>query len=189
MLEINRKKEILDRCSKWQLVQVEIRWCLVFPACMSASFLLPSFSRKGFIYQACCQCFSYVFNIRKIYLGLLCLKFLDCSMHFSEKTKGVRESAVLPQVSPVSITFGSLFVFPFCSQMLSSIAHHCSHAVWFRLLFLQIKNEVICIVLWNLGFQYCAGQYYSAMQSYLSCRCFSRGLSGEMLTLKIHLNE
>lgn len=75
-----------------------------------------------------------------------------------------------------SITFGSLSV-SFCSQMLSSIAHRCSHAVWFRLLFLQIKSEVIWIGLWNLGIG--AGRHFLATQSYLSCRCFSRGLSGK----------
>lgn len=45
-----QEKEVLGRCSKWQLVQVEKRWCLVF-SCMYVSPLLSAaFILKGGIY-------------------------------------------------------------------------------------------------------------------------------------------
>lgn len=152
---------------------------------MSASFLLPSFAGEGFIYQACCQCLPFVFNIRNTYLGLLCLKCLDCSMHFWEKQK-VWESTVLAQV-PAPITFGSLSLFLFVLRCFHPSLTIAAMLFDFACYFLQIKNEVMCIVLWNLEIG--AGRYFLATQSYLSCRCFSRGLSGKILTLKIHLND
>ena len=39
------------------------------------------------------------------------------------------------------------------------------------------KSEVICIALRNLGIG--DGRHFLATQSYLSCRCFGRGLSGK----------
>lgn len=61
-------------------------------ACMPAlSCLLLSFSREGFIYHAGCQCFSFVLNIRKTDLKLFSTNRFVCSMHDSQKTKGVRD--------------------------------------------------------------------------------------------------
>lgn len=168
-LEINRKKEVLGRCSKWQLVQVEKRWCLVF-SCMyvSPSCLLLSFSREGFIYHACCQCFSFVFNIRKTDLGLFSTKCLVCSMHYSEKTKGVWDSTVLPQVSSIFITFGSVLVFLFVLEYISSVSDDYHHAIWLSFTICNLKMKLYAIVCWNLSV---GAGYFLATQSYLSCSC------------------
>lgn len=121
------------------------------PACMSTpSCLLLSFSREGFIYHACCQCFSFVFNIRKTDLGMFSTKRLVCSEHYSQKTKGVSDSSVLLQVSSIFITFGSILVFLFVLRCISSIADYYSHAIWLSLLICKLKMKLHAIVLWNL---------------------------------------
>jgi hypothetical protein len=177
VLEINRKKEILDRCSKWQLVQVEIRWCLVFflRLCQPPFCCLP-FQGRDLFTRLAVSVFPLCLILEKQIWGSCAWNVLT-AVCISRRKQKVCERArcyhrYLPFPSLLALSLYFLFVLK-CFHLSLTIA--------------AIKNEVICIVLWNLGIG--TGQYFSAMQSYLSCRCFSRGLSGKMLTLKIHLNE
>ena len=85
------------------------------PACMSApSCLLLSFSREGFIYHACCQCFSFVFNIRKTDLAMFSTNVLSAVSITLRKQKVFRIALCYYRYLPFSSLLApSLYFFLF----------------------------------------------------------------------------